>query len=151
MSASVLVIDDDPDVRFGCEQALQIEEITTFGAATAEEALARIRDGLPRVIVTDVRLPGRDGLSFMREIRSIDPDLPVIVITGHGDVALAVEAMKAGAYDFIEKPFSPEYLVGVVRRGLEKRSLTLEIRDLRYQLRDRERIEARIIGNSPGI
>jgi DNA-binding NtrC family response regulator len=147
----VLVIDDDPDVRFGCEQALEMEGIATYGAATAEEALAHARKSLPSVVVTDVRLPGRDGFAVLDEILAIDPDLPVVMITGHGDVALAVRAMKAGAYDFIEKPFQPEYLLDVVRRGLEKRALTLEIRDLRHQLLDRERIEARIIGNSQGI
>ncbi|MDR3373322.1 MAG: sigma-54 dependent transcriptional regulator [Ancalomicrobiaceae bacterium] len=151
MSGFVLVIDDDPDVRFGCEQALQIEHIATVGAATAEDGLAQVRSSLPSLVVTDVRLPGRDGLAVLDEIQTIDPELPVVLITGHGDVALAVKAMKAGAYDFIEKPFQPEFLVDVVRRGLEKRALTLEIRDLKHQLRDRDRLEARILGQSASI
>jgi two-component system C4-dicarboxylate transport response regulator DctD len=151
MSPYVLVVDDDPDVLFGCEQALQLERIETRGARSAEEALAQVRRSLPNVVVTDVRLPGRDGLCVLDEVLAIDPDLPVVVITGHGDVSLAVKVMKAGAYDFIEKPFQPEYLVDVARRGLEKRALTLEVRELRHQLRDRGRIEARIIGASPGI
>jgi DNA-binding NtrC family response regulator len=151
MKQTVLVVDDDPDVLFACEQALQLEGIATKGADTAEAALALIHRELPEVIVSDIRLPGRDGLAILNEVRAIDPDLPVILITGHGDVALAVKAMKAGAYDFIEKPFEPEYLVEVVRRGLEKRALTFEVRALRHQLRDRDRLEARIIGRSDGI
>jgi two-component system C4-dicarboxylate transport response regulator DctD len=151
MSAYVLVVDDDPDVLFGCEQSLQMERIETRGARTAEDALAQVRRLLPSVVVTDVRLPGRDGFAVLDDVLAVDADLPVVIITGHGDVSLAVKAMKAGAYDFIEKPFQPEYLVDVVRRCLEKRALTLEVRDLRHQLRDRSRLEARIIGASPGI
>jgi two-component system C4-dicarboxylate transport response regulator DctD len=147
----VLVVDDDPDMLLGCEQALQLGGCTTMGAASVEKALKLIRSELPGVIVSDIRLPDRDGLSLLAEVQTIDPDLPVILITGHGDVALAVQVMKSGAYDFVEKPFLPEYLVDVVRRGLEKRALTLEVRTLRHQLRDRNRLEERIIGHSAGI
>ncbi|MDR3495281.1 MAG: sigma-54 dependent transcriptional regulator [Ancalomicrobiaceae bacterium] len=151
MTALALVIDDDPDVRLGCEQALQLEGIATVGAGCAEAGLALVRRAQPGVVVTDVRLPGRDGLHVLNEVRSIDADLPVVLITGHGDVSLAVQAMKLGAYDFIEKPFAPEFLVDVVRRALEKRALTLEVRALRHQLNDRNRLESRIIGHSDGI
>jgi DNA-binding NtrC family response regulator len=147
----VLVVDDDPDMRLGCEQALQLDGRATVGAGSVDKALKLIRSDLPGVIVSDVRMPDRDGLSLLAEVQTIDPDLPVILITGHGDVALAVQAMKAGAYDFVEKPFSPEYLVDVVRRGLEKRALTLEVRSLRLQLRDHSRLEERILGHSAAI
>ncbi|MBP0652331.1 Fis family transcriptional regulator, partial [Mycobacterium tuberculosis] len=73
------------------------------------------------------------------------------LITGPGDVSVAVAAMRAGAYDFIEKPFAPDYLVDVVRRALEKRALTREVRELRQQLRDIKRLRTRIIGRSPAI
>jgi two-component system C4-dicarboxylate transport response regulator DctD len=122
-----------------------------MGAGSVEKALKLIRSDLPGVIVSDVRLPDRDGLSLLAEVQAIDPDLPVILITGHGDVALAVQAMKSGVYDFVEKPFLPEYLVDVVRRGLEKRALTLEVRSLRHQLRDPNRLEERILGHSDAI
>lgn len=147
----VLVVDDDPDMLLGCEQALQLDGCATMGAASVERALKLIRSELPGVIVSDIRLPDRDGLSLLADVQTIDPDLPVILITGHGDIALAVQVMKSGAYDFVEKPFLPEYLVDVVRRGLEKRALTLEIRALRHQLRDQNRLEERIIGHSAGI
>lgn len=146
-----LVVEDDPDVLLGCEQALQLEGIATMGVDSAERAIELVRGGLPGVIVSDVRLPGRDGMALMREVLALDAELPVVLITGHGDVSLAVLAMKAGAYDFIEKPFSPEYLVDVAQRALEKRALTLEVRELRHQLQDKQRLEARIIGHSLGI
>lgn len=144
----VLVVDDDSDVLLGCEQALQLGGFSTLGAESAEEAIRLIRAELPGMIISDIRLPGRDGLAMMREVLALDADLPVVLITGHGDVSLAVQAMRAGAYDFVEKPFPPEYLVDVARRGLEKRALTLEVRDLRHQLQDKSRIGSHIIGNA---
>ncbi|MBV5331880.1 sigma-54-dependent Fis family transcriptional regulator, partial [bacterium] len=103
------------------------------------------------IIVSDIRLPRMDGMAFLREVLSVDAELPVVLITGHGDVSMAVQAMKDGAHDFIQKPFSSEYLVEVVRRALEKRRLILEVRDLRHRLAGRDQIEARLIGNAPGM
>ncbi|HEY9239927.1 MAG TPA: sigma-54 dependent transcriptional regulator, partial [Burkholderiaceae bacterium] len=100
---------------------------------------------------TDMRLPRADGMSLVRRCREIDAALPVIMITGHGDVSLAVEAMRSGAYDFITKPFSPELLVEVVRRALEKRALTLEVAALRQALSGRGSIEGKLVGRSPQI
>lgn len=144
-----LIIEDDPDVRLGCEQALQLEGIATESVASAEEAKRRLAKGFRGVIVSDIRLPRMDGMAFLRETLAVDPELPVVLITGHGDISMAVQAMKDGAYDFIQKPFSPEYLVEVVRRALEKRRLVLEVRDLRQRLEGRDQIEARLIGNAP--
>jgi two-component system C4-dicarboxylate transport response regulator DctD len=98
-----------------------------------------------------MRLPGADGLAVIREVADVDPDLPVIMITGHGDVSLAVEAMRSGAYDFIPKPFSPEHLVEVVQRALEKRRLTLEVAQLRRVLSLHEGLEGQLVGHTPSI
>jgi two-component system C4-dicarboxylate transport response regulator DctD len=145
----VLIIEDDPDVALGCEQALQLEGIAAECVGSAEQARRRLGRDFRGVVVSDIRLPNMDGMRFLREMLSIDPELPVVLITGHGDISMAVQAMKDGAHDFIQKPFAPEYLVEVVRRALEKRSLVLEVRDLRRQLEQRDQLEGKMIGRAP--
>ncbi|MFA7293210.1 MAG: sigma-54 dependent transcriptional regulator [Rhodocyclaceae bacterium] len=148
---SVLLVEDDANVRLGCEQAIQLAGIRVDAVASAEEAQKRVAAGYPGVVVTDMRLPGMDGLAFVRWARGVEAALPVIMITGHGDVTLAVEAMRSGAYDFIPKPFSPEHLVEVVQRALEKRALTLEVETLRRRLEHREGVEALLVGRSTSM
>ena len=147
----VLFVEDEPAVRLGGVQALQLRGIEVQAFERAESALRQLRLGFPGIVVTDVRLPGMDGFALLEHIRSIDADLPVILVTGHGDIAMAVEAMKRGAYDFIEKPFSSEHLADVAQRALDKRHLTLELDTLRRQVSGRDRIEAKILGQSPAI
>jgi len=147
----VLIIEDDPDVALGCEQALQLEGIAAECAGSAEQARKKLGPDFRGIVVSDVRLPKMDGMAFLRELLALDPELPVVLITGHGDVTMAVQAMKDGAYDFIQKPFAPEFLVDVVRRALEKRRLVLEVRDLRRQLAQRDQLEGKLIGRSSGM
>lgn len=147
----VILIEDDDDVRLGCVQALTLEGVPTLGVASVEKARRAFGQGFAGVVVCDIRLPGQDGLSFMRELAAQEPDLPVILITGHADVATAVQAMRDGAYDFIEKPFTSQHLVEVARRALEKRALALEIRDLKKRLSVLGGLENRIIGRSQSI
>jgi two-component system C4-dicarboxylate transport response regulator DctD len=146
---SVVLVEDDPNVRLGCEQAMQLAGISVDAFATAEEAQRRLSADYPGIVVTDMRLPGMDGMALLRWVHALSPDLPVIMITGHGDVTLAVEAMRSGAYDFMQKPFSTNDLVDVVRRALEKRELVLEVEALRRRLDHRDDLEARMIGRSP--
>ena len=148
---SVLIIEDDPDVALGCEQALQLDGISAACVGSAEQARRRLGRDFRGIIVSDIRLPKMDGMAFLRETLALDPELPVVLITGHGDVSMAVQAMKDGAYDFIQKPFPPEYLVEVVRRALEKRRLVLEVRDLRRQLEQRDQLEGKLIGLAPSM
>jgi len=148
---SVLIVEDDPDVRLGCEQALRLEGIATRAVGTAEAALQTVAPHFPGIVVTDIRLPGIDGMALLTQLKARDAALPVMMITGHGDVGLAVQAMKQGAYDFLEKPFAPERLVEVARRALEQRRLALEVAELRDRLAGRERLEARLIGVSPAM
>ncbi|MDK3026469.1 sigma-54 dependent transcriptional regulator [Cupriavidus taiwanensis] len=148
---TVLVVEDDADVRLGCEQALRLEGIATRGVGSAEAALREAGPGYAGVVVSDIRLPGQDGMALLAQLRARDPALPVIMITGHGDVGLAVQAMKQGAYDFLEKPFSPEQLVDATRRALEQRRLALEVSELRERLAGREKLETRLIGDSPAV
>ncbi|MFC5300366.1 sigma-54-dependent transcriptional regulator [Azospira restricta] len=145
----VFLVEDDPDVRRGCEQTLAIAGLPVRAFADAEGALAAFARELPGVVVSDVRLPGRDGLALLRELRQRDRELPVVLVTGHGDVAMAVQAMREGAHDFIEKPFAAERLTKVVQQALEKRALLLENRRLRERLD--EHGEVPVIGQSPGM
>ena len=146
---SVLLVEDDFNVRLGCEQAMQLAGIQVESVDSAEEAQRRLTPDFAGIVVTDMRLPGIDGMALLRWVNQLDPDLPVIMITGHGDVTLAVEAMRSGAYDFMQKPFSTEDLVEVVGRALEKRGLILEVVSLRRRLDHRGDLEARLIGRSP--
>ena len=146
---SVLIVEDDVNVRLGCSQALKLAGLRVEGVESAEQGLSTIRTDSTGVVVTDMRLPRADGLWLIQRCRELDATLPVIMITGHGDVSLAVEAMRSGAYDFIEKPFSPEVLVEVVKRALEKRMLTREIASLRQTLAERDSVAGKLIGRSP--
>ncbi|MDF3932410.1 sigma-54-dependent transcriptional regulator [Pseudomonas citronellolis] len=147
----VLIVEDDPHVLLGCQQALALEDIDSDGVASAEEALQRVGADFPGIVVSDIRLPGMDGLQLLIRLREKDPQLPVVLITGHGDIAMAVQAMRDGAYDFMEKPFAPERLVEVARRALEQRRLSREVGQLRRQLAGRQALEARLIGRSPAM
>lgn len=146
---SVLLVEDDANVRLGCEQAMQLAGIPVTAVVSAEEARRLLGPDYPGIVVTDMRLPGMDGMALLRWVGELDAKLPVIVITGHGDVTLAVEAMRSGAYGFMQKPFSTAGLVDVVRRALEKRQLVLEVESLRRRLDHRDDLEDRLIGRSP--
>lgn len=148
---TVLIVEDDPHVLLGCQQALALEDIPSQGVASAEAALACIGDDFAGIVVSDIRLPGMDGLELLSQLKARDPSLPVVLITGHGDISMAVGAMRNGAYDFMEKPFSPERLVDAVRRALEQRGLAREVSSLRRQLAERSSLEGRIIGRSPAM
>lgn len=145
---SVLIVEDDPHVLLGCQQALALEDIAAEGVASAELALQRLHAGFAGIVVSDIRLPGMDGLQLLARVKALDPALPVVLITGHGDIALAVSAMRQGAYDFMEKPFSPERLVEAARRALAQRALALEVTALRRQLAGRGTLEERLLGDS---
>jgi two-component system C4-dicarboxylate transport response regulator DctD len=130
----VIFVEDEPDVRMGSQQALELAGFEVDAFASVEEARSHVRAGVPAVVLCDVKLPGMPGTEWLNEIRSIDAELPVILVSGHGDIAMAVQAMRQGAYDFIEKPFPSDHLVAVVRRAAEKRHLTLQVQALRDQL-----------------
>ncbi|WP_296099677.1 sigma-54 dependent transcriptional regulator [uncultured Agrobacterium sp.] len=128
---TVYLVDDDSQLRKAMRQTLELEGMTVMPFPKAELALDALDENFDGVIVTDVRMPGMDGLQFFEHVRKIDADLPVILITGHGDVPMAVSALQNGAYDFISKPFPAERMVESVRRALEKRKLVMENRALK--------------------
>ncbi|MFN9472034.1 sigma-54-dependent transcriptional regulator [Acidovorax sp.] len=145
----VYLVEDDAMVRRAYAQALSLADIEVRAFASAQAALDAFGQDRPAVLVTDIQMPGMGGMELMRTLRAQDADLPVVLVTGHGDVALAVDAMRDGAYDFIEKPFSSEHLVATVRRALERRALAEEVRQLRER-NPRDALAA-LIGPSPGM
>ena len=126
-----VLIEDEQTVRRATAQTLELGGFTVRACASAEQAQPWLHPDFAGIVVTDVRLPGRSGLELLADVTALDADLPVIVVTGHGDVSMAVEAMRAGAYDFIEKPFGAERLLDTVRRAQEKRRLVLDNRRLK--------------------
>ena len=148
--AEVVLIEDEQAVRMATTQTLELGGFDVHACESAEQAQSWLHAGFGGVIVTDVRLPGRSGLDLLTEAVTADPELPVIVVTGHGDVGMAVEAMRAGAYDFIEKPFAAERLLETVRRAQEKRRLVLENRQLKAAWTSHPDMPA-LIGQSPAI
>jgi two-component system C4-dicarboxylate transport response regulator DctD len=147
----VHLVDDDEDLRHALKQSLELEGLSVTCHTSAEDVADLPLRSLYGVIVSDIRMPGMDGLTLMRRILGIDPTLPVVLITGHGDVQMAVEAMRAGAYDFIEKPFAANRLFSVVERALEKRRLVLENRSLRNALEGGDDLSSRLVGRNPAI
>ncbi len=147
----VLVIDDDRHVASSLCQTLELEDIQARGLDSGRQALTKISTEWQGIIVSDINMPGLNGLELMQKVHGIDPDIPVILITGHGDISMAVSAMRTGAYDFIEKPFSNERLLDTVKRGLEKRALTLENRDLKRELQEQTSPGPRILGRTQAI
>lgn len=148
ISNKVIFIDDEKHLRHANRQTLELADLEVECYETAEQGLSLLKTDWPGVVVCDIRLPKMDGLNFLLEAQKIDVDLPVILITGHGDISTAVQAMRDGAYDFIEKPYSSERLVKTVQRALEKRALTLENRSLRRELEAHSAPGPRIIGKT---
>jgi len=127
----VLFIEDDQQLRLATTQALEIAGLSVRAFDHAEAALDIVSGAFDGAIVSDIRMPGMDGLQLLAAVQSIDPDIPLILVTGHGDVRMAVAALKDGAFDFLAKPFAADHLVAVVRRALEHRALQVENRRLR--------------------
>lgn len=150
-TANIILVDDEKAVRDATAQSLMLAgyEVDAFDSATA--ALRIIAPEFAGVIISDIRMPVMDGLEFLQQVLKIDRDLPVILISGHADVATAVSAIRKGGYDLLEKPFSNTQLVEVVKRASDKRRLTLENRALKEALANQTRPGPRIIGQTPAI
>ena len=126
----VALVDDDDAFRLALAERLELDGLTVTSFSSAEAALKSVNDRFGGVVVTDLRMPGMDGRQLVERLIALDRDLPVVMMTGHGDIAEAVDAMKRGAYDFLAKPFAPERLIETLRRALEKRALVLDNRRL---------------------
>ncbi len=148
MTRRVLLVDDDMAVREALGQTLELadcEPLLAGSFVAAKDHISRAFDG---VIVSDIRMPGRDGFHLLDYARQADPDLPVILLTGQGDIPMAVQAMDAGAFSFLEKPCAPATLIAGVERALEQRSVVLENRRMKLELDSGDAAARMLFGQS---
>jgi two-component system C4-dicarboxylate transport response regulator DctD len=148
---TVLLVDDESMVRKSTQKWLQLAGFEVIECDSAIQALTYIDEAFSGIVVSDVKMPEMDGLALLDEVVSRVPGLPVVLVTGHGDVDMAINAMRQGAYDFIEKPFNPERLVETIQRACEKRRLMLENLKLQQHLASSSGIDSRLIGMSASI
>lgn len=146
--APLFLIDDDKDLRRATAQTLELAGFAVSSFGGVKDALAALPAEFAGAIVTDIRMPEIDGLELFARLKRMDADLPVILVTGHGDIPMAVKAIQEGAYDFIAKPFAADRLVQSVRRAVEKRRLVMENRALRRKAEEADD-SLPLIGQTP--
>ena len=145
----IAIVDDEKDMRQSISQWLALSGFETETFASAEDALKSVGTDYPGVVVSDIKRPGMDGMQFLKKLMSVDSALPVIMITGHGDVPMAVEAMRIGAFNFLEKPFNPDKMTELAKKATQNRRLTLDNRALRKELSDGSTLMKKLVGTSP--
>ena len=145
----VRLVDDDADLLAALGQSLRLAGFTVEPFTSGAAALEGLSPDYPGVILSDVRMPGMDGLELFGRLNEMDPELPVILLTGHGDVPMAVAALKRGAYDFLTKPVGTDQLAAALGRACQSRALVIENRALRQQHQQVRAEETRLIGLSP--
>jgi two-component system nitrogen regulation response regulator NtrX len=143
----ILVVDDEEDIRASLKMILDYEGMDFHEAASGPEALRRIKDVEPHAVLLDIKMPRMDGIEVLAELRRLRPDLPIVMISGHGTIATALEATRLGAFDFMEKPLERDRVLLVLRNALERRRLEAQVRD--YELSFEERY--RIVGESNAL
>jgi two-component system, NtrC family, response regulator AtoC len=146
----VMVVDDDAETLALLHEIVAKEGFEVETAEDAETALRRLEEWQPELLITDIHMPGMDGLALLAAVREKEPDIPVVLLTAYGSLKTAVDAIKAGAFDYLSKPFVVEDIRLVVRRALEHTKLVRENRSLRGQLLDRYRFD-NLVGSSSGM
>jgi two-component system, NtrC family, C4-dicarboxylate transport response regulator DctD len=146
----VIFVEDDEALRTATIQTLELAGLQVRAFAGADAALAAIDPDFGGVIVSDIRMRGMDGLQLFARVRAIDADIPVILVTGHADVAMAVGALRDGAFDFLTKPFAGDHMIASIRRALETRLLILDNRRLRALAEAQDNMGP-LVGDSPAI
>lgn len=148
MTRRVLLVDDDRDIREALGQTLELADFTPTVAGSFVAAKDYLTAAFGGVVVSDIRMPGRDGFYLLDYVRDVDPELPVILLTGEADIPMAVRAMSAGAYDFLEKPCAPQDFVAVVARALKAREAVLKTRKLKSDLEKGDAASRMLFGHS---
>lgn len=146
----VILVDDDANVLDGYREVLELEGLVVAAHGSVATAITDLRADTGAVIVSDVRMPRHDGFDLIAAVRGIDPDIPIVLMSGHGDIPMALRAMREGAWDFIEKPADPLHLIETIRKARAHRQLLLENRQLRLTA-DSDGWETRLIGHSAPV
>ena len=149
MTRKVLLVDDDADLREALAQTLELNDLEVVVCGSFVAAKDHITPGFDGIIVSDIRMPGRDGFHLLDYARGADEELPVVLLTGEGDIPMAVKAMSQGAFDFLEKPCAPADFLQVLERALKTRALVLENRRLKRQLETGDPASRLLFGTSP--
>jgi len=149
MAYEILLVDDEPDIRLAVDGILRDEGYETSQAADSDAALALFRARRPALVMLDIWLQGSplDGIGILEAMYAEDPTVPVVMMSGHGTIEMAVSAIQLGAYEFLEKPFNTDRLLLVIRRALEAAALARENAELRL----RAGPETELTGDSPAI
>ena len=144
----ILVVDDDAAVRAALSQTLELADLDPIAVSSFIEAKDHISEEFAGVVLSDIRMPGRDGFHLLNYTQDLDPELPVILLTGEGDIPMAVKAMGQGAFGFLEKPCTSSDLVAVVERAMRARTAVLENRQMKAQLETGDAAARMIFGQS---
>ncbi len=147
MKARILVIDDEAAIRDSLRMILEYEEYQFVGAASGQEGIAAVQRDRPDLVLLDIKMPGMDGIEVLRKLHALDETLPIVMISGHGTTATAVEAIRSGAVDFLDKPLSSERVIVTLQNALRQSELTSENRERKLAMESRYEI----VGQSPGL
>src|SRR5438093_4476652 len=147
MKPRILVIDDEAAIRDSLRMILEYEHYEFLGASNGPEGLAQVQRERPDLVLLDIKMPGMDGMEVLRKLRELDDTLPVVIISGHGTLATAVEAIKAGATDFLDKPLSSERVIVTLHNALKQQERGRENRELKLAME----AKYEIVGNSAAL
>jgi two-component system nitrogen regulation response regulator NtrX len=147
MKPRILVIDDEAAIRDSLRMILEYEDYLFSGAASGQEAIAAVQRERPDLVLLDIKMPGMDGMEVLRKLHALDETLPVVMISGHGTTATAVEAIRSGAVDFLDKPLSSERVIVTLQNALRQSELRSENRELKLAMESKYEI----VGQSPAL
>lgn len=147
----VVIVDDDQEILEALTEMLELEDFSVMAFQDPQRALSSLDVTSAAVVLSDVKMPYMDGLSLLARLQEIDEELPILLMSGHGDIPMAIEAVKEGAYDFLEKPLNNAHLLNLLKQACDKRRLVLENRALKQDLAQQTTLERFIIGESAAI
>lgn len=148
---NVIFVEDDKEIRESLCEALQLSGFSVNSFPSADKALPSLQYNTNSIVITDIRMPNMDGISFLTHLQQIDVDIPVILISGHADIETALQCIKLGAFDFIEKPLRPEHLIGIATKAIQHRALTLENRRLKQHSPRNIHLDEILLGKSDSM